>query len=36
MVEATEEPSAEALERAKVVIFKAIEQGKVEPLQTVI
>ena len=36
MVEATEEPSAEALERAKGVIFKAIEQSKPEPLQTVI
>ena len=36
MVESTEEPSAESLERAKVVIFKAIEQGKPEPLTTVI
>ena len=31
----TEEPSPEALERAKVVIFKAIEQNKVAPLQTI-
>ena len=28
-------PSPEALDRAKVVIFKAIEQGKAQPLQTI-
>ena len=32
MVEQTEEPTPEAIEKAKVVIFKSIEQSKEGPL----